>query len=95
MKESMDAATIARDNNCELGKWLHGEARALYRNCPGHTKCVTDHAAFHVEAGKVAAAVNAKRKDDVERMLSAGSAFSEASKRVAVSIIELKNQIAA
>jgi hypothetical protein len=46
-----------------------------------------------VEAAKVAAAVNAKKKDEAERLMSAGSAFSETSKKVSVSIIELKNEI--
>lgn len=26
-KEQMDAPTIGKDNCCELGKWLHGEAK--------------------------------------------------------------------
>ncbi len=25
-KEQLDTASIAKDNCCELGKWLHGEA---------------------------------------------------------------------
>ncbi|MGC1463034.1 MAG: CZB domain-containing protein [Terracidiphilus sp.] len=91
--EMMDAAAIAKDNNCEMGKWLHGEAKALYGHQAAHAKCLANHAAFHVEAGKVAAAINAKKKADAEKMLGAGSAFSEASKIVAVAIVELKNEI--
>ncbi len=93
--EAMDAAAISKDNNCEFGKWLHGEAKELYGKSVHHAKCVADHAAFHVEAGKVAAAVNAKNKDEVERMLSTGSAYSEVSKKVGISIIELKNEMQA
>jgi methyl-accepting chemotaxis protein len=91
--EPLDAAAIAKDNNCEMGKWLHGEAKALYGKATSHAKCIVSHAAFHVEAGKVAVVINAKRKEEAEKMLSAGSAFSEASKRVGVAIIELKNEI--
>jgi hypothetical protein len=91
--EAMDTQAISKDNNCELGKWLHGEAKALYKHCKAHTKCVADHAAFHREAGKVAAAVSAGRKGDAEKLLAAGSAFSEASKVVAVTLIELQNEI--
>ena len=25
--ETMDVGTLAKDNCCELGKWLHGEAK--------------------------------------------------------------------
>ena len=29
-RTQLDAATIARDDCCALGKWLHGESRAQY-----------------------------------------------------------------
>ena len=93
--ETLDAGAISKDNNCELGKWLHGEAKTLYWKSAAYAKCIPDHAAFHVEAGKVAAAVNARKKDDAERLMSSGFAFAEASKRVGISIIELKNEIRA
>ncbi len=91
--EPMDATVISKDNQCEIGKWLHGEAGSLHGNSPAYAKCLADHAAFHVEAGKVAAAINAQKKDEAEHMLSADSAFSEASKRVSVSIVALKNEV--
>ena len=91
--EPMDAAAISKDNNCELGKWLHGEARALHGECKAHARCLQLHATFHVEAGKIAAVVNAGRKDDAERMMAAGSPFSEATKAVAVTLIELQQEI--
>jgi len=91
--EPMDASAIAKDNNCKMGKWLHGEARTLYGQKGAYARCLANHAAFHGEAAKVAAAINAKKKDVAEKMLANGSAFSEASKKVAVSIIELKNEI--
>jgi Chemoreceptor zinc-binding domain len=90
--EPMDTAAISKDNNCELGKWLHGEAKEIFGKTATYAKCVADHAVFHVEAGKIAAAVNSKRTDEVEYLLSAGSPFSEASKKVSISIIELKSQ---
>jgi methyl-accepting chemotaxis protein len=91
--ELMDAAAISKDNNCEFGKWLYGDAKTLYGKADGYAKCLTDHAAFHVEAGKVAAAINAKKPEEAERMMASGTAFDLASKKVGVSIIELKNAI--
>jgi len=91
--ETMDANTISKDNQCELGKWLHGEAKALYGQRKPYAQCVTGHAAFHIEAGKVAVSINARRKDEAERMLANGTSFSEASKAVAVALIELQNEI--
>jgi hypothetical protein len=37
--------------------------------------------------------VNAGRKEEAERMMAAGSAFSEASKTVAVTLIEQQHEI--
>jgi hypothetical protein len=91
--ESIDAAAVAKDNNCEMGKWLHGEGQALYKAKTTFAQCLANHAAFHMEAGKVAAAINAKKKDEAEKMLAAGSAFVAASKKVSLSIVELKNEI--
>jgi methyl-accepting chemotaxis protein len=90
-KELMDTAAISKDNNCELGKWLHGEAKALFGKEGSYVKCVADHVAFHVEAGKVAVLVNANKADEAERLMARGSVYDQVSRRVAISIIELKN----
>ena len=90
-KEHMDAAAISKDNNCEFGKWLHGDAKAEFGKEGSYAKCVADHAAFHVEAGKIAVLVNANKPDEAERMMAKGSVYDQASRTVAVSIIVLKN----
>lgn len=89
---SLDAAAISKATICELGRWLHGEAAALYGKSPYYTKCVAAHAAFHLVAGKVAEAVNAKDTSLAERLLADGSSFSEASKRVGLAIEGLKKE---
>jgi methyl-accepting chemotaxis protein len=89
--EPLDVATISKDNCCEFGVWLHGEAKSLYMQQPAYARCVAAHAEFHTEAGKIAAAINAKKMADAERMMAAGSPFKEISKKVGVAIIELKN----
>jgi len=83
--ELMDAATISTDNNCEFGKWLHGEAKAQFGNDDSYAKCVAAHAAFHVEAGKIAAAINAKKQEAAQRLMAVESQFAEVSKKVGVS----------
>jgi hypothetical protein len=45
-----------------------------------------------VEAGKVAAAINAKKVEAAELLMAAESQFAGVSKKVGVSIIELKNR---
>jgi Chemoreceptor zinc-binding domain len=89
-KESMDAETIAKDNCCELGKWLHGEGKTTLGNLNSFNECVALHAAFHVEAGKVANAINTKKFTRAETMIGAGTRYANASSAVAMAIIKLK-----
>jgi hypothetical protein len=89
-KESLDAAAIASDDVCELGQWLHGEANVKFGRLPSHAECVSKHAAFHVEAGKVAAAINAARYDRASEMLALGSGYTTTSTAVGMAIMHLK-----
>ena len=86
----MDADTIAKDNCCDLGKWLHGEAKAKFASLASHADCVSRHAHFHAEAAKVAKTINARRFDQAEAMLGSGTGYSLASNAVGVAIIGLQ-----
>ncbi|MBK7365120.1 MAG: CZB domain-containing protein [Nitrosomonas sp.] len=88
--ESMDVGTISKDNCCELGKWLHGIGKAKFSNLPSFMLCISNHAKFHVEAGKIAQTINAKKYTEAEAMLSTGTSYSLASSGVGVAIIQLK-----
>jgi methyl-accepting chemotaxis protein len=44
-KETMDAGNISKDTCCDLGKWLHGEAKAKLGSLKSHSVCVSKHAA--------------------------------------------------
>jgi hypothetical protein len=88
----MDPAIIAKDNYCELGKWLHGEAKTKFGNLSSLADCVSRHAAFHVEAGKVAQAINAKKYVEAENMLGNGTPYTNAIDEVAGAIMKLKNE---
>jgi hypothetical protein len=90
--EQMDAASIAKDNCCELGKWLHGEGKTHYGRLASLTACVQKHALFHTEAGKVAAAINAKKFDEAEAMLGSGTGYTHASSDVGVAIMKLRKE---
>ena len=91
-KETLDAATIAKDNCCELGKWLHGEGKIKYSKLASHADCTSKHASFHIEAGKVAAAINAKKYIEAEAMLGGNTPYASASGDVAVAITRLKKE---
>ena len=93
-QEQMDAVTIGKDNCCELGKWLHGEGKTQCSSLPSYAITLTKHAAFHIEAGKVASAINAKKYADAETMLGNSSAFSTISGEVGIALMRLKKEAA-
>lgn len=90
--ESMDVSTISKDDCCDLGRWLHGDGMKRHGKLDSFKQCVTKHAAFHVEAGKVAQTINAKKYDDAEKMLSSGTPYTSASTSVGAAILQLKKE---
>ena len=88
-KQPLDAAKIARDDQCELGKWLHGEAKAKYGSAPIFAELLSRHAAFHLAAAEVAKAIEAGQYAEAERLLGASN-FTVASRQVTMAIMELK-----
>ena len=91
-KQQLNASEISRDNCCDLGKWLHGDARRTLANLDSYKSCVTSHASFHTQAGRVAAAINAGRYAEADTMLGADTAYSRASNEVAVALRRLKKE---
>ncbi len=91
-QEHMDAVTIGKDNCCELGKWLHGEGKNQCSSLPSYATTLTKHAAFHVEAGKVATAINAKKYTEAEAMLGGSSTFTAISGEVGIALMRLKKE---
>jgi hypothetical protein len=91
-KETLDAATISQDNCCELGKWLHGEARTKFGRLASHAECIKKHAAFHTEAGKVASTINGKRYTEAEAMMGGDTSYAQVSSSVAIAIMHLKKE---
>ncbi len=91
-KEQLDTVSIAKDNCCELGKWLHGEAKTRFSGLNTYRDCLTKHAAFHTEAGKVAKLINQAAYQQAEQALGAGSSYSNASTEVGVAISKFKKE---
>ena len=92
-KQAMDASTIAKDNCCEVGKWLHGEGRTAWGSKPEFVTLIERHKVFHVEAGKVATAINSKHYDLATKMIDSSTPFAAASSAVGVAILGLKKAI--
>ena len=88
--ERLDARTISADNCCELGKWLHADARTLFGGRSELADLTRAHAAFHCEAGKVAEVINRGDTRTAVSMLEAGTPYSNASQVVGVALHRLK-----
>jgi hypothetical protein len=86
--ECLDVAAISTDNACPLGQWLHGEAHDKYGSLSSYWECVTAHAMFHKQAGKLAAQVNQGKFS--EQTMSDDSPFGEASVLIATAITRLQ-----
>jgi Chemoreceptor zinc-binding domain len=91
-KEMIEVEPISKDNYCELGKWLHSEAKSKFKNLSSFSECVTKHAAFHIEAGKIAEAINAKKYEEAEAMMASDTSYAAASLAVGVAVIRLKKE---
>jgi hypothetical protein len=94
-QETLDAVTIAKDNCCPLGQWLHGQAKSLYGKHPAYRDCVDKHAAFHVQAAAVAKAINARDFGGASKMLDSGTPYAAATSAVGSAILGLKKAASA
>ena len=92
-QETVDADSLAKDNTCEFGKWLHGEGESAYGKLPSFSTCVAKHAAFHVEAGKVARDINAKKYKEAEDQIDFSSTpYGKAASEVKAAVLHLKQE---
>ncbi|MDE3174682.1 MAG: CZB domain-containing protein [Pseudomonadota bacterium] len=92
---ALDASAVAKDNVCPIGQWLHGEAKAKYGKLVNYHQCVSAHAAFHREAGRVAQWVNQKDVAKATAALDTQSPFTSASQAAVVAIQKLKKDLSA
>ena len=90
--ERLDPAVIARDNQCELGKWIHGPATA-YASRPCYVALKGAHAEFHASAARVVTKAVAGDKAGAEGVLS--GAYAQASLKVVAAIQKMRGEMAA
>ena len=94
-KAHLDSLSIGKDNNCPLGQWLHGEAKTKYGHLTTYKECLSAHASFHREAGRVAHLINQQHYDQAAAALAAGTPYISASSLTGVAINKLKKEVVA
>ena len=88
-QERMNVAEISADNCCKFGKWLHGDAKARFGALPMYRACVDAHAAFHVEAGKIAQTINDGQIREASQMLGHSTPYAKASEALTVKVVAM------
>jgi len=84
--EDLKVEVVSRDDQCVLGKWLHGEGGTKYRHLPLFGDIMSNHANFHVCAGHVLKTARSGDKEGARGLLARGE-YPRASEKV-------KNQLA-
>jgi hypothetical protein len=79
--KSLDPTTIEKDNNCDLGKWLHGEG-AKHSSKKAYKDLVAEHAKFHKAAASIVPRADSGQKVLEETVLGSKSEFSTVSGKV-------------
>jgi hypothetical protein len=90
-EEKLDVKTVSRDDQCVLGKWIHGDAVKHFRDDEGLTALRDHHAEFHVIAGEVVSKVQANDRAAAEKLLR--GEYMNASRIVVRDLTELNKQL--
>jgi methyl-accepting chemotaxis protein len=91
---SLNPDEICKDNQCTLGKWLHGEGKAYAANTE-YGMLKTAHANFHKEAADIVRRATGGQKVSDETVLGAKSKFSDYSAQIVTLLRNLRNKMKA
>jgi hypothetical protein len=91
-QEELNVAELSRDDCCELGTWLHGQASAQFGALPSHAETMLRHVEFHAEVADIARQVNAKRYAKAEQMLGQGHPMRASPVRLAFPFFDYAGQ---
>ena len=91
-EEQLDPKVVCRDDQCVLGKWIHGVAQEHFHEDEGFKTLRADHAQFHVVAGKVLSSAQSNDKATAEALMK--NEYMQASRKVVHDLTELSKQLA-
>jgi len=72
-------ATVSKDDQCDLGRWLHTSATAEEKSSPHYAPTVQAHKQFHTVAGGVLGKALSGKKDEALASMAPGGDFARAS----------------
>ena len=86
---TINGSKLALDDQCELGKWIHGDGGRL-SNEPNFVHLAAAHARFHKEAAEIVRKADAGQQVMAEAALGAKSEYARASNEVVMLLMKLK-----
>lgn len=89
--ETLDAMVICRDDQCELGKWIHGPATSHFHGAEAFHELRADHAQFHYVAGNVVQKVQANDRPAADALLK--GEYAHISHKVVIALTELNRLV--
>lgn len=91
--EELDPATICRDDQCLLGRWIHDHAAEHFHRHGAFYTVRTRHAQFHLIAGEVAAKMRENNPAAAAEL--ADTHMLRASQKLVYALLELDKQLLA
>ncbi len=89
--EALDPMAVCRDDQCVLGKWIHGPAVKHFHDDPTFHQLRCDHAEFHFIAGNVIRHVQANEHEAADALLN--NDYKHASRKVVQALSELNKHL--
>jgi len=91
--ERLDAGTVEKDDQCELGKWLYQEG-SRHKQMREYSELQAAHARFHLAAAEVIRTMNMGASAKAKEMLDPlTGGFGRAASDCVNAIVALRNQV--
>lgn len=90
-EEKLDAMVICRDDQCELGQWIHGPGMGHFHDLEPFQQLRADHAQFHYVAANVVQNVQAKDFLGARKILD--EEYPHISRKVVLGLTELHKAV--
>ncbi len=89
--EVLDSMIICRDDQCVLGKWIHGPAIKHFHDDPTFHQLRADHAQFHFIAGNIVKHVQSDEHAAAEVLLNGD--YKHTSRKVVQALTDLNQHV--
>jgi len=91
-EEGLKVEAVSRDDQCPLGKWIHGVGGERFGNLREFQEMKMEHSRFHLCAGDVLTCCLAGDKEGASQKLRSGD-YTRASERVKLHLARLYVQV--